>query len=182
MMEVVTFVNIVESFKRAFHEVLAMYFDGNTHKLNDQILTFPNLIDNGQIVYDARFLTDAPPLPLTVSIIGRQAIRDHEIKNANPQKPNDPGVELRADIVRHVFVTGRLQDDDSLQTRKLIDEVYGLLFAVIKADHVSFGQRGILFPTLSSIPEDTSPSQHIAQAYGVLRCTVRSVYARHNTT
>lgn len=177
----ISFLDMVETFKRAFHEVMAEYFDGNIHQIyNNPVQTF-KIGESIRFVYDSRYVPD-PPQGLTVSIIGTHSNWKTDAKVAHPEAKNnyDHGVELRAEVSRMVYVTSRIQEDDSAQGRQLVDQAWSQLLLVIGFARAEFSERGIYYPQLQPMPADIAPDQNFAQASGMLECQVRAQYARYN--
>lgn len=177
-MSTVQFPDITSSFKRSLHEVLAGYFDGATHEINDTIITFPT----AKIVHDIRSLTK--PLDLTIAIIGTGVQQQREVKCLNPNSLSqykNHGIEIRADVIRNVIIVLPLTGGTNNKSRLDVDNAWGKLYAAFVGGLADLADKGIFNPVLDLIPSDITTSEQLIEAHGLLRCEIRASYARYNT-
>lgn len=174
MPEVVGFPDITESFKRAMHEVLSGFFDGNTHTINDIEIEFPQ----ADIRFDVRL--SERPVGLTIVLNGTGVTNQRDLKCSNPQASELHGNQLRAEIVRRVHIAipkqGGTNNNNSLEVDKAWDKLHAVF-----TQYSLFSSRNIFLPTLVPVPEELNEREDIAEVFGLFNCEIRASFARYNT-
>lgn len=174
---IVKFPEVAQTFKRALDEVLKQYFaTGGTFVVGDQSIVFPA----ATIAFDLRFIDN--PIGLVISIIGDDVYDEETFKsnNPNPGGTGKPGIEVYASVVRSIYVSSARDGANGPSNRKLVDETWSKLYAVISANWTEFASRGIIRPTLSAVPEDMRERPTVVSAYGQLKTKIRYKMSRYN--
>jgi hypothetical protein len=173
-MQSVTFPNVVDSFKAAIQEVLAAFFNGAVHELNDTLITFPQ----AKIAFDIR-LHDKP-VGLTITILGDTVLEQREWHCHNPKSQLHHGIEIRAAIARTVIIAVPIQGGTNTFNRKSVDQAWGNLYALFAANPKDFADRNIFLPVLDLVPSDDFTRSDIAEVSGTFTCELRMKYAKYN--
>jgi hypothetical protein len=172
----VTFPDMVVSFKETFSGLLRSYFDGGSHEINDTPHTFPR----PEIVFDVRHLDQ--PIGLTIAFIGDGTGNRREGHCNHPNPPvgfskRQHAYQIEDEIIRTLVIACPAKDISL--NRRLIDQTWGLLFAVLETKRSEFAEVGIFSPTIPLLPADDRPREDVYEAIGIFTCKVRAVFARY---
>lgn len=173
-MQSVTFPDIASTLKAALQEVLASYFDGNSHRLSDELIAFPQ----AKIAFDIR-LQDKP-VGLTITILGDTVLSQQEWHCTNPKFPSLHGIEVRAELARTVIIACPIQGGSNTLNRKTVDQAWSKLYALFATAPQEFSNRNIFLPQLDLVPSDDFTRSDIAEVSGTLVLEVRTKYAKYN--
>lgn len=157
------------------YEVLHSMFDGNQHYIGETQHTFPQC----KIVVTHRRLE--PPTELTISIIGDSAVEDEErYKISDPDDATKRAIEVRARIQRSLYVTAPNNGEEGT-SRKSIDQVWDLLYALFATQSTMFSAHGVFTPCIPILPNDIQSDTRFMEAYGTFKAELRSYFRPYST-
>jgi len=169
-MTTVIFPELHENFTRALQEILDAYFDGASHTVGGNAITFPDCdISFSRVRFDQE---DTKPL---IAIIG------DKIKGTERQKCNDPdgirpcAYEDWTEIEKIVFVRVKVSSGNSELSFRQATRIYDMLYAIITTQLPTLCGKNIEQPRLSPVPVDLSDEEnHVVS--GFFRAKIRATF------
>lgn len=168
------------SFKETLHGFLSGYFDGSAHQINNVSQDFPQ----SQIVFDIHNLQR--PVTLTIALIGDGTTDRREHHCTHPDPPAGTpvglakqlhGVQVQESVLRTLVIACPKQGTEF--HRKLLDQTWGLLFALLETRRKELAALGIFSPAIPLMPVDETQREDIIEASGLFTCLIRARFARY---
>lgn len=168
MVATVSFPDVAESTKLAWHEMLSTYFDGDTHEVGGQSIEFPE----AQLFFHQQELKNdgAPSIVLILGKVG-------ETIELNCLVDGVRGKELRTKIGGDIFV--RCSPDmaqDETRSLKGLENIWAKLFALLKTKTADFSARNIHAIVVDPIPDYINHEPGIIAVAGSVDMEIRCKY------
>lgn len=187
-MQVVAYPYVKETFERALEEVLSQYFssEGTVQTISQEQIHFYHC----ELGFFIEKIEEPSSLP-RITFTGSRSSEIQKYKCVDPKGVMPFAYTRRDSVTRTVYVScsktlliKKPPYSNPIVTepgsQRVIDRIWGQLFAVTESQQRAFCDRGIIYPSLDVLPTQASHVDYFMAA-GTFRCFVDYGYTRGNT-